>query len=263
MIQTLGRKQTSSHEDWVQVMDNIERIVPKRELDNLLDRSVEDVKKKTKGKKTAFAWSGGKDSIALEGVMKEAGVHECLMGMSNLEYPQFLRWVTDYMPDGLEVINTGQDLKWLAKHQDMLFPQDSTTAAKWFKMIQHKAQEKYFEKHQLEIIILGRRKADGNYIGKKGENLYTNRQGITRFSPIADWTHEHILAYLHYYYENPLPPFYSWPRGYRCGTHSWAARQWCNGIMDGWREVYTIDQDIVFEASKYISSAKTFLERMR
>lgn len=259
MIKVLGRKQTSSHEEWLQVMGNIERIVPKRELDNLLDRSVEDVKKKTKGKKTAFAWSGGKDSIALQGVMERAGIEECLMGMSNLEYPEFLQWVTDYMPDGLEIINTGQDLEWLARNQQMLFPQDSNTAAKWFKIIQHTAQAKYYEKHNLDMIILGRRKADGNYIGK-GNNVYTNREGVTRYSPIADWTHEHILAYLHYYYPNPLPPFYSWPRGYRCGTHSWPARQWCKGIRDGWREIFSINPSIVQQASQYIPSAKTFLE---
>jgi 3'-phosphoadenosine 5'-phosphosulfate sulfotransferase (PAPS reductase)/FAD synthetase len=261
-MKPLGRKQTSTHEDWVEVMANIEKVVSKQEMDNLLDKAVEDVKKKTKGKKTAFAWSGGKDSIALEGVMKLAGVEECLMGMSNLEYPAFLQWVTDYMPDGLEIIiNEKLDLPWLAKNQHMLFPPNSTVASKWFKAIQHNAQDKYFQKHKLDVVILGRRKADGNHVGGKGENIYTNGKGITRFSPISDWTHEHILAYVHYYYKNPLPPFYNWPRGYRCGTHSWAARQWTQGIMDGWREVYIIDKNIVHEASRYIPSAKQFLER--
>ena len=45
--------------------------------------------------------------------------------------------------------------------------------------------------------------------------------------------------------ERPLPPFYRWPRGYRVGTHAWAARQWCETEAQGWAEVHTIDPEIV------------------
>ena len=55
------------------------------------------------------------------------------------------------------------------------------------------------------------------------------------------------------------PPFYRWNRGYRCGTHSWAARQWCKDVNDGWRETYEIDRSIVHFASKHFNSAKEFL----
>lgn len=96
-------------------------------------------------------------------------------------------------------------------------PQDSKTAAQWFSIVQHRAQRLYFKAHKLDSIILGRRRADGNYVGRKS-NIYTDVKGITRFSPLSDWSHEHILAFIHYH-QLPLPPIYGWANGYLCGTH--------------------------------------------
>ena len=108
-----------------------------------------------------------------------------------------------HIHSGLEIINTGQDMEWLKKHPDMLFPDKSNKAAQWFHIVQHRGQARYYKEHQLEILLLGRRKADGNYVGK--DNIYTNSAGITRYSPLAEWRHEDILAYIHYY-DVKLPP---------------------------------------------------------
>ena len=78
--------------------------------------------------------------------------------------------------------------------------------------MQHRGQAIYYKEHQLDMIMLGRRKADGNYVGK-GSNIYTDSKGVTRYSPLSDWTHEEILAFIHYY-KIPLPPFYEWSNGY-------------------------------------------------
>lgn len=172
-----------------------------------------------------------------------------------------MNWIEENKPDGCTVVNTGQDLEWLAKHQDMLFPQDSKKAARWFAIVQHTAQRKYFKDNNIQILILGRRRADGNFVGKK-DNIYTDGKGVTRYSPLSDWKHEHVLAYIHYY-KLPLPPIYSWKNGYLCGTHPWAARQWTGSTENGWREVYDIDNNIVIEASKKIESAKAFLEGLK
>ena len=89
--------------------------------------------------------------------------------------------------------NVGLDLDWLAKHESMLFPQNSSIAGHWFSIVQHKAQRKYFLRNSLDMVLLGRRRTDGNYTGKGG-NIYTDSKGVTRFSPIADWRHEDVLA---------------------------------------------------------------------
>ncbi|MCD8209067.1 MAG: phosphoadenosine phosphosulfate reductase family protein [Bacteroidales bacterium] len=256
---SLGKKQNIKNEDWIEALEHIEEAVAKQDLDKKIKQTVADIRKKTKGKKAAYSWSGGKDAITLEFVCRQAGITDGVLVVCNLEYPAFVKWVDENKPDGLTIVNTGQDMEWLVKHPNMLFPQDSKPAAQWFHIVQHRGQAQYYKDNDLDMLILGRRRADGNYVGK-GDNIYTNRQGVTRISPLADWTHEEVLACIHYY-ELPMPPIYDWKNGYLCGTHAWPARQWTGSIENGWKEVAEIDRSIVEEAAQYFDSAKTAICR--
>lgn len=258
MNNILGRKQRIKNSEWLNAAENIESLVSKKDLESLVKKTVADIRKKTKGKKAAFAWSAGKDSLVLGQICHMAGIDACVLVICNLEYPAFLKWVEGNKPPELEIINTGQDLGWLSNHPHMLFPQDSKTAAQWFHIVQHRGQARYYKDHELDVLLLGRRRADGNYVGK-GENIYTNGQGITRYSPLSEWSHEQVLAFIHYY-NMALPPIYEWKNGYLCGTHPWAARQWTGSVENGWKEVYEIDCSVVKEAAEHIPSAKAFLE---
>ena len=257
MKKILGKKQSINNEDWINAMDRIEEYVGKDELELLTAITVDEIRKTVDDKKAAYSWSGGKDSLVLGHICERAGVKDCLLGVCNLEYPAFINWVNKNKPENLEIINTGQDLDWLVKHQDMLFPQESSKAARWFSIVQHTAQRMYYKKHDLDILILGRRRADGNYVGR-GSNIYTSK-GVTRYSPLSNWSHECILAYIHYH-KLPIPPIYSWLNGYKCGTHPWPARQWTKGLMQGWAEIYSIDPSIVDLAAEKIESARLFRE---
>lgn len=254
------RKQSLSHEDFAAIRERAVAEITRAEIDAKIDRAVEDIRSFCAGKNAAYAWSGGKDSIALGLVAELAGVKECVFGMCDLEYPAFLAWVTAHMPYRLEVVNTGLDLDWLAAHPDMLFPQHADIAAQWFSKVQHTAQRRFYRDRGLEVIILGRRRTDGNFVGRGGQNHY-EADGIVRFSPIADWSHADIFAAIDHY-RLPMPPIYDWPRGYRCGTHPWAARQWCKSTEDGWREINIIDPSVVRFAASRIPSAAEFLERL-
>lgn len=257
----LGKKQRVTNEAWIEVLEKIEQLVTKEELDEKVRQTVEEIKTKTQGKNAAFAWSAGKDSLVLEQICYMAGINSCVLVISNLEYKAFLEWVEAHKPAELEIINTGQDLEWLAKHQQMLFPQNSQIASQWFHIVQHRGQAKYYKAKDLDVLLLGRRRADGNYVGK-GSNIYTDGKGVTRYSPLADWSHEDILAFIHYY-EVPVPPIYEWKNGYLCGTHPWAARQWTGSVENGWKEVYEIEPDIVQNAAEVIPSAKEFLNNLK
>lgn len=257
----LGKKQRVTNEAWIEVLEKIEQLVSKEELDEKVRQTVEEIKIETKGKKAAFAWSAGKDSLVLEQICYMAGINSCVLVISNLEYQAFLEWVEAHKPAELEIINTGQDLEWVAKHPQMLFPQESKTAAQWFHIVQHRGQAKYYKAKDLDVLLLGRRRADGNYVGK-GSNIYTDGKGVARYSPLADWSHEEILAFIHYY-EVPVPPIYEWKNGYLCGTHPWAARQWTGSVENGWKEVYEIEPDIVQKAAEVIPSAKEFLNNLK
>lgn len=129
----LGRKQSvRKNEDWKNALDHIEETVSKKELDSLVKKTVKDIKEKCKGKKAAYAWSAGKDSLVLGEICEKAGIDQSVLVRCNLEYPAFIAWIEQNKPSGLEVINTGQDMEWLKKHQDMLFPDKSNKAAQWF-----------------------------------------------------------------------------------------------------------------------------------
>lgn len=254
----IGRKQNAKNEVWLEAVAKIEELVSRADLDALVEKTVADIREVTSGKSAAYAWSAAKDSIVLSKICEMAGITACMIGVCDLEYPAFMEWVNANKPAGCEVINTGQNLEWLAKHPEMLFPRDSSTAARWFQIVQHRAQREYFKRHSLDMIILGRRRADGNYVGRKS-NIYTDGKGVTRYSPLADWSHEHILAFIHYHHLQ-LPPIYGWHNGYLCGTHPWPARQWTENEENGWREVYNIDPDVVRTAANLLPGAKAYME---
>ena len=253
----IGRKQTSDDRAWRNALANIENLVSRAEIDALAERTIDDIKRVTRGRRAAYAWSAGKDSIVLGHLCRAAGLEESFLVHCELEYPAFFRWAQENRPPGCEFVNTGQDLDWLAQNLSMLFPRDSATAAKWFSIVQHTGQRRYCKRNRVEVLILGRRRADGNFVGR-GTNHYVDREGFLRYSPLADWKHEHILAYIHYH-RLALPPIYDWPDGYRLGTHPWPARQHTRSVEDGWRQVYFVDPSIVIAAADKIESAKAFL----
>lgn len=249
----LGRKQASDHAHWQAVARQIVHDYPRPLYLEILGTTLTQIRAtiaRHGWKRLAFGWSGGKDSVALEFVMRAAGISECVLVISRLEYRAFLEWVTDHMPRRLTVVQTGQDLRWLAAHPEMLFPKDAATAGKWFKLVQHTGQDRYYREERLDCLILGRRRADGNHVGPAGRDVYTNAAGITRWSPLAHWTHEQLLACIHY--EGlPLPPTYDWPRGYQVGTGPWPARQFAASPDAAWDEVWQIDPSVVEDAAAH------------
>lgn len=256
----IGRKQAlSDSAAWNTARARARHAWPDAALDQLIDRTVDGIRRTVIGKHAAYAWSGGKDSIALGWICQQAGIEDCVLGISNLEYPAFLTWVTDHMPDGLTVLNTGLDLAWLRSRPKMLFP-SGAYGPRWFTLINHKAQERYFRAQHLDVLLLGRRHADGNYTGPKKEIYYTNARGITRYSPLAYWPHEAVFALIDRE-RLPLPPCYDWPRGYQVGTGSWPARQWTKSTDHGFEEVWTIDPDVIRSAAPELPAAADWLAR--
>ncbi len=104
----LGRKQRIKNDEWIEALGKIEQTVSRKELAQLVDKTVKNIKKKTKGKKAAYAWSGGKDSLVLGEICQQAGISSCVLVICNLEYKAFTEWVEAHKPPELSVINTGR-----------------------------------------------------------------------------------------------------------------------------------------------------------
>lgn len=256
MIKVLGRKQRIAYSDWVDARNRIEELVTRAEVNEMLERTISEIRSTTKGKHVAFSWSGGKDSVVLADVCKKAGVNESMFAHTRLEYPAFIAWCNTHKPEGCTTIDLGYDLEWLKDHPRMLFPQGSDVQ-RWMIMCQRKAFTEFFFGRKIDMLLVGHRKADGNVVGEN--NVLKKNSGEVRYSPLADWPHEMLLAYIHYF-KLPLPPIYEWKDGYRQGTHSWAARVNMKSWKQGFSEVYDIDPNIIFEAAQVLPSAKVFIE---
>ena len=253
----LGRKKSVNNEEWLNMHRNVKRIISLEQIERKTEKAIGEIKGICEGKRVAYAWSGGKDSLVLGDICTRAGIKKSMIGINNLEYKAFVEWIDKNKPDNLFIVNTGQDLEWISQNQDMLFPKDSTISGRWYKAVQHKAQEIYYYMAKLDLIILGRRKKDGNFVGRE-DNIYTSN-GITRYSPLSEWTHEEISAYI-CYNDIELPPIYDWPDGFTIGTHQWASRRLNGTVEKTWQEIYDIDKNIPMQAAKYIESAKKFME---
>lgn len=260
MTAPLGRKQgIRDQAAWQAAFTAARTLWPDAKLSGLVDRTATAIAARCRGRDAAVAWSGGKDSLALAHCAALAGVTECVLAISALEYPAFLQWVTDHMPDGLTVLSTGQDLDWLARNPRMLFPQGAD-GARWFTIVNHRGQDLYCKQNNVDVLLLGRRRADGNYTGPPGSDEYTSRKGVTRYSPLASWPHEAVFALIAQQ-QISLPPCYGWPRGFQVGTGSWPARQWTDSHDHGWSEVWQIDPGVVRGAAARIPEAGDWLRR--
>lgn len=251
----IPKKQVAKNSDFVNAWQNIERLVSYDEARTLIASTVSEIRKRTRGMNVGYAWSGGKDSLALQYVCEQAGIHKCALCTAHeLEYPEFRRWVSHNAPFSLKVYDIRSlSMEWLSDHQDWLFPADAKMSSKWMAKLQYYGQHLFYQNEHLDCIILGRRSQDGNFVGR-GTNMYTTKDGEIHYNPIASWKHEQVMAVIHYFMKDNLPwVFYNSRDGWTKGTGLWPEREY------SWQEVYEIDKEVVLKASMYFKSARDFL----
>lgn len=257
MKRVLGRKHGSENSNWLYAAEHIEELVSREDVDAYAQWAVERIEAATRDKNAAYAWSGGKDSIVLADLCRQAGITRGFFAYCDLDYPEFIDWVRSHKPDGVEMLHTGYDLDWLAEHQELIFARGAI-GQRWHQISQKGPFTKMFFDNQLDVLLVGHRTIDGNVCGSDG--FIRKRTGEVRYAPIHDWPHELLLGYIHYH-KLELPPIYEWRDGYIQGTHAWPERDFCDTLEQGWREVYEIDPSIVIGAAKKIQSAADFLAR--
>ena len=261
MKKVLGRKQSMKPADekvWWNVINHIEEYVSEEEVARATDIARARILKMTSGKKAAYTWSGGKDSLVISDLCQSVGITACQCFYTGLEFPAWKKFLFENAPADCEMIYVDFDLDFLAQHPEMIFANGRISQI-WNRKIQQEHLLKYLHNESLDVVIIGHRTIDGNICGKDGVRI--QRQGGILYAPIFDWSHELLFAYLHYN-KIELPFMYKWVRGFRHGTHNWAERS-TPTVDEGYREVYAIDPSIVIQAAEKLPSARQFLEEMK
>lgn len=261
----LAKKQNiKDNADWIRALNNSVSICSFEEIKELEQKTINRIRRvATNYNNICSGWIAGKDSIVVNNILLKSGINfKPIMWRGINEYPEMKKWVDANKPNNLieEVIDK-YTLEYLEKHPDYLFCKNNTRqrwmATKWER------QRKDIAKYNFDLFITGRRLKDGNQCGNEDNEFIVNKKGYDVFSPIGEWSHEQLLAYIRYN-NIELPPFYQYDRGFLIG--SIAQGEWTErAVLDKtenevWEELYQIDKSIVIDASKKLTSAKKFLE---
>lgn len=246
----LKRKQNSKNEDWIKAWNTCKDEISKEHINRITDLAIDFIENTilTKGyKRIGYAWSGGKDSIVLYDILKKSNINMVggILALYEHEFPAFLEWIYQNKPTDCEIIKTGAFTDdYINKHPQVMFPvekkwKDAYLPPRW------KVQNEWTKKHNVDCLILGRRKADGNNCGKREEGFITRSNGCDKFNPLADWKHEEILAYIRHN-NLELPPIYFYENGFQGGTQLWTEkRRVNNSYFDTFDFLRTIDPRII------------------
>lgn len=259
----LRKQNIKSNDEWLLAFEKSTSEYSREDIAALEAGTIELIKYKTLPyKNICSGWIAGKDSLVLDRVLQKSGIkYTPVMWQGVNPYPAMQKWIAAHHPENLLTETVDKfTLEYLNAYPDYLFCQNGTRtkwmAEKW------KRYKQDIKKHGFDLFIVGRRLKDGNICGNR-ENGYIVRKSFETFSPLAEWTHEHVLAYIKY--ENiELPPFYDWDRGFLIGSVAmgeWTERPAMDmTVSQVWEELYAIDKNIVINAALKLQSAKDFLK---
>lgn len=262
---TLKKKQViKDNREWIDAFNGCQSVVSLEHIKHIEAQAIENIRYvATLYKKICSGWIAGKDSIVLNHILIKAGIaFTPIMWRGVNEWACMKEWISHNKPSNIifETIDKF-DFPFLEKHPDYLFCRGNTRqllmSEKW------KRQNSDIRKHGFDLFIVGRRIKDGNQCGSKDSGYIVGKRDYDVFAPLAEWTHEEMLAYIKYN-NIELPPFYSFPHGFLIG--SIAMGEWTEYAAlnktetEVWDEIYSIEPDTVINAAKHLTAAKKYLE---
>jgi 3'-phosphoadenosine 5'-phosphosulfate sulfotransferase (PAPS reductase)/FAD synthetase len=236
--QVLKSKRSFTDKQCREVFNNIPEYVSKDHIQKITEKASQDIQETIqKYPHYSIAFSGGKDSLPLLDICNKLGYYDSFIILTQIEFPDFETWIQNNIqkyPGQMDIHRTHHDIEWIKKHPQHLFTNHTN-----YLLAQQGG--KYFKQKNLDIVIAGARKIDGNVSNPDGH--ITNKKGYHRYFPLYNWTHEEVLAYI-YYYNLELPPIYQHEDGFTRGTGNWTKRP-PKGLIHGWKMTEKADPNLI------------------
>ena len=231
------------------------------DLDEFLDRVTEARQRVRNLPPFLQAWSGGKDSLALDALdalVCEVGLAESprvyTKGAPGMEVPETEAFLAEHLPKNCYVEDSTLTMAWVASNPRRLFPANIISDPKGKHCLpachsewnsrKWADQSRVAKNLGLGVVITGRRNADGNWVGRDGETRQ-KRGNLRTVNPLYDWSHEMVLAYLHDRGVQ-LPALYTLPPGFKYGVRPWALYP-LDTVLDCWPSIIDEHRDWINE----------------
>lgn len=248
----------NTQKEWMEVWNNYDKYCSVEHLLQLEAKTLKEMREVTKGKKCAYAYSGGKDSVVLSILCNKIGIYDGVCAISSLFFDESIAHIKATLPSDLTLVDTGQNMQWLFENQKRFLFSDNMF--QWYTIGHLKAQKEYHDQSGIDLMLKGKRKQDGNNLGK--DLIRTNSRTGAEYNPLRDWTHEEVIAYMRYHGKT-LSPFYWTKYGFHFGDVEWPSMNLQKGmtVYDMWDYIYSFQPSAVIEAAKGIDTAEKYLEK--
>ena len=204
--------------DFLYLYDHAHHDVSKLHCERLISQTRRGIELTLRDKTAVYGWSGGKDSVVLEYILRPFGLHG-VCALTQLEYPIVEHFVQRFCPPLVKVVRTEHGIEWLKRNPRFLLPRDTRTKSEWYKIVQQNGLDDFAHERFASLVVTGRRRSDGNSIPSL---IYTPKNAPTRYAPLMNFTHAEVWAIMRHY-ELPEYPLYTLhPTSLITGTGCWA-----------------------------------------
>lgn len=242
--------------------DHIQELVPEAHVQAKARATIETLRQLAQGHTVGVAWSGGKDSQALRTLVELSGIpaqYFQILVQPEFEFTAQEEFYAANRPAGCDVVRLDRGLEWVLAYPRRLFPNQPALYTAWSSP-KWQAQHAWAAEHGVDLLLMGRRRQDGNNTGKAG--FLTSKTGVITYCGIRDWLHEEVFALLSYH-NVPCAPCYHWKaggQGFDYGTEPWPLwTDYETTRPQAWAQVIAIEPALESFANQYFPNWRTEL----
>jgi 3'-phosphoadenosine 5'-phosphosulfate sulfotransferase (PAPS reductase)/FAD synthetase len=220
-------------------------------LQRLIDRAVQIVAElQNVAVRPMLAYSGGKDSIVVAHIIKEAGLMPFVDAAVCETSFYFEKQLEDirHLADALEwnvTYKNSLGWDWLRQHPEVIFANDSRTRGWDAFQRQQKSMADYARKNHNDAIIFGRRTQENTV---PSHLYYLQSKRTWSCHPIREWTTQDVWDYFNLF-NIPIPWIYTTTHGKHSGNSAFYSirANAVGGVDKAWELVTALDPTITKE----------------